>query len=244
MVEIKYRDSFELADLAGTSVAEARKQYKSEFGIPDKAQVRLNGKLVKRKHEHSTELDGDDRLYFQDKSRRLLLLVGPVLLTLAIVGGIFAYGATTASVTLELTNKPDFANVTASGSLPTWNVFGYYRGVVSAGELFVVAPDNDFTGDMVVVLTIANIHDLVETYRMLVLEIKAYDSAGTPVQVGDTVYLGYPRGEVSIEIDQTGTTAPYTIEITDGFYSTHRAGWTPGKEDPTIICDVLQKGAL
>lgn len=37
MVEIRYGDYSEQADLAGKSVAEACEQYKLELGIPDKA---------------------------------------------------------------------------------------------------------------------------------------------------------------------------------------------------------------
>ena len=243
MVEIRYRDSYELADLAGKSVAEAREQYGSEFGIPDRARVRLNDKLVKKKNEHSTELNSNDKLHFRDKNRKLPLLLGFVLLVVTISGGIFAYGATTTTVSLALSDQPDFAAVVAAGSPPTWNVFGSYRGTVTAGDLFTITPDANFTGDMVVVLTVTNVHDLVDTYRIMVLEIEIFDSQAIPVQVGTTEYLGLAKGEATIEIDQTGLTAPYDVQIASGFYITHRGGWTSGKEDPTILCDVMQKGA-
>ena len=45
MVEIRYSNSNEVADLAGQTVREARKQFKSEFSIPDKAKAKLNGRL-------------------------------------------------------------------------------------------------------------------------------------------------------------------------------------------------------
>lgn len=242
MVEIRYSDNYELADLAGRTVAEVREQYSSEFDIPDKAQVRVNDKLIKSKHEHETELNSNDKLHFQDRSRKGLLLFVPIVLFLVVTSGVFAYGATTTTVGLALTDQPDFASVVAAGSPPTWNVFGSYRGTVAAGDLFTITPDANFTGDMVVVLTVTNVHDLVDTYRIMVLEIMIMDSAGTPVQVGTTEYLGLAKGEATIEIDQTGLTAPYDVQIASGFYITHRGGWTSGKEDPTILCDVMQKG--
>ena len=39
MVEIRYGEHYEMADLAGKSVAQAREQYKQEFDIPDKAKA-------------------------------------------------------------------------------------------------------------------------------------------------------------------------------------------------------------
>lgn len=49
MTEIRYGEYYEMADLAGKSVAQAREQYKQEFGIPDKAQAKLNGKGIRQK---------------------------------------------------------------------------------------------------------------------------------------------------------------------------------------------------
>jgi len=113
---------------------------------------------------------------------------------------------------------------------------------MTAGDLFTITPDADFTGDMVALVTIANAEDLIETYRVLVFTIEIWDSAGTPVQVGTTQYLNVSKGEISIEIDQTGLTAPYDVRLTDGFYTTHSGGWTSGNEDPILLIDVMQKG--
>jgi len=93
MVEIRYGKHYEMADLAGKSVAQAREQYKQEFGIPDKAKASLNGKGIGQKHELVTALAHDDSLTFAQKSRRGLFFIGAVLLALAITGGVFAYGA-------------------------------------------------------------------------------------------------------------------------------------------------------
>ncbi len=244
MVEVRYRDRYEAADLAGKHIGEVREQYRSGFGIPDKARARLNGNRISGKHESKTTLSENDKLSFEDRSRRGLFFAGAVMLALVITGGLFARGATTAAVTLSLTGKSDFAAVVAAGSPPTWNVWGSYKGNVTAGDLFTITPETDFTGDMVAMLTLTNASDLVEAYRLMVFEIEIYDSAGTPAQVGTTEYLTLAKGDASIEIDQTGFTAPYTVQITSGSYVTHRGGWTAGKEDPTILCDVIQKGAV
>jgi len=245
MVEIRYGERYEMADLAGKSVAQAREQYKQEFGIPDKAQASLNSKGIGKKHEPMTALGDDDSLTFAEKSRKGLFFIGAILLALAITGGIFAYGATTITVGLDLTAQADFAAVDAAASTPTWDVWGSYKGSVTAGDLFTVTPDvpGSWTGDMSVVLTLTNAHELVAAYRILVLEIEIWDSTATPVQVGDTEYLTMGNGEIFIEIDQTGFTAPYDVRLTGGFYITHRGGWTANAEDPSIFCQVLQRSA-
>lgn len=243
MVEIRSGEHYEVTDLSGKTVAEAREQFKEAFGISDKAQVRLGGKKISRKQETDTWLGADDRLSFVKPSRRGLFFIASVLLAMVVTGSVFAYGATTTTVGLTLTGKSDFAAVAAAGSLPTWNVWGSYKGQVTAGDIFTITPETDFTGDMVAVLVLTNAYDLVEAYRMLALEIEIWDStSGTKLQAGTTEYLTLAKGECSIEIDQTGLTAPYTVQIVNGFYITHRGGWGSDKEDPTILCDVLQKG--
>jgi len=243
MVEIRYGENYEIADLAGRSIAQAREQYKQEFGIPDKAQASLNDKGIKQKHEPNTALGDNDSLTFAQKSRKGLFFIGTILLALAITGGIFAYGATTDIVGLTLTSTSDYAAVVAEVSPPTWTVWGKFKGKVTAGDLFEITPETNYTGDMVALLTLTNAYDLVEAYRVLVFEIEIWDSAGTPAQVGTTEYLTMDKGVIEIEIDQTGFTAPYDVRLVNGFYITHRGGWSPGTlADPSILCDVIQKG--
>jgi len=242
MVEIRYGEHYEMADLAGRSIADAREQYKPEFGISDKAQASLNGKGIGKKHELVTALGDNDSLTFAPKRRKGLFFIGAILLALAITGGVFAYGATTTTVDLLLTGTSDYAAVLAEPSPPTWTVWGKFKGEVTAGDLFEITPEAAYTGDMVALLTLTNTYDLVETYRVLVLEIEIWDSAGTPVQVGTTEYLTMDKGVIEIEIDQSGFTSPYDVRLVNGYYITHRGGWDAGKEDPTILCDIIQKG--
>ena len=246
MVEIRYGEHYEMADLAGRSIADAREQYKQEFGIPDKAQARLNSKGIGKKHEPKTALGDNDNLTFAEKSRKGLFFIGAILLALAITGGVFAYGQTTTTVGLALDAQSDFAAVAADPSPPTWDVWGSYKGSVDIGDLFTVTPDvpGGWTGDMSIVLTLTNAHELVAAYRILVLEIEVWDSdATTPVKVDGPEYLTMGNGEITLEIDQTGFTAPYDVRLTGGFYISHRGGWTTDYEDPSIFCQVLQRSA-
>ena len=240
MVEIRYGERYEMADLAGKSVAQAREQYKQEFGIPDKAQARLNDKGIGKKHEPKTALGDNDSLTFAPKSRKGLFFIGAILLALAITGGIFAYGATTATVDLTVTGKPDFAVVT-TGAGASWNAFGSHKGSVGTGTLFTITPDADWTGDIAVLVTIANAQELVEAYRILVLEIEVQDATG-PDTIAGPEYLTLGRGEIDMDVDYAAD-KPYTVELTGGYYITHRGGFTSDEASPTLMCQVLQRSA-
>jgi len=243
MVEIRYGEHYEIADLTGRSVAQAREQYKQEFGIPDKAQASLNGKGIRQKHEPVTALSHNDSLTFAQKSRRGLFFIGAILLAMAITGGIFAYGATTATVTLGLTDPGDFASVTGVGGF-SWKVWGSYKGRVTAGDLFTITPEATWTGDMSVTLTIGNAHELVEAYKMLVLEIKVWDDVADTIATNSTTeYLTLGKGDIEIDFEQGAVGGTYTVELTNGFYITHKGNWDSGQEDPLILCQVLQREA-
>ena len=176
MVEIRYGEQYEQADLVGKSVAEAREQYKEEFGIPDKAQARLNGKPVKKKLEADTELGDGDELSFAEKSRsRGLVLIGAFLLALAVTGGVFAYGYTTATVTLGVIEHPEYATVRKL-SPPPWDVWMGAKGDVPAGELFRIDPHDDFTGDLVVRVYLVNADELAQGYHYLNMALQVRDA--------------------------------------------------------------------
>jgi len=239
MIEIRYSEHCDMAELAGKSVAEAREQYKDEFGISGKAQAKLNGKGLRKKLEPETKLSDDDKLSFAEKSRKGLLFIGCILLALAISGGVFAYGQLTTTVGLTVTKQPDFAAVTA-GAGATWSAWGSYKGSVGTGTLFTVDPDDAWSGDISVIVTIANAQELVEAYRILVLEIEVQDSVNATL-VGPE-YLTLGKGEIEFDVDYDAN-EPYTVELTGGYYITHRGGWTDTREDPLIMCQVLQRSA-
>jgi len=161
-----------------------------------------------------------------------------------IARGICAYGATTATVTLGLTQKTDFALVAAVGSPATWNVWGSYKGKVTTGDLFTITPEATWTGDMSVTLTIANTQDLVEAYKILVFKIEVWDNVTSAKAVGSTTeYLTLGKGDIEIDFEQAAPGRAYDVRIISGYYITHKGGWTDGKEDPLIMCQVLQRSA-
>ncbi len=242
MVEIIYGEHSEQADLAGRRVTEARHQYKPVFNIPDRAQAILNGKPVKKELEPETLLNEGDELSFAEKSRKARYLVVALLLALSVTGGMFAYLQTTASVTLGVTRAADFASVSANMTVPTWTVFGKYKGTIPSGDLFTIIPDTAYTGDMVATVYIANADELAYVYRVFAMRISVYDNTDAKVVGPELLTLG--NGEVDLPMDVGIYTPPFTVKLDGGFYVSHGFyGWsiTSGYEDPLLWCDVVQR---
>jgi hypothetical protein len=247
MVEIRYGEQYEAADMAGQTVREAREQFRDEFGIPDKARARLNGSKVKEGLELDTVLNDDDKLSFAEATRgKGIYLIGALLLALAVTGGIFAYTATTDTTTVDLGASGEFATV-ANETMPTWSVFGHYKGKVKAGALFEITPSANYTGDLSATVMFANAHDMVAAYKVVVLEMIICDEdsgeADPDTVVAGPEYLSMGKGEVTFDIVRASYTPPFHVYIKSGFYITHHS-WPSETENIQFLCDVTQKGAV
>ena len=141
MVEIRFGDQYEITDLAGQTVSEAREHFRSEFGIPDKAKARLNGSKVKESAELDTVLNDDDKLTFAVSRGKGAYLVGALLLALAVTGSVFAYGWINSTTTISATTTNyNFADVSVNNTVAGWTAHGFFKGSISSGELFNVQP--------------------------------------------------------------------------------------------------------
>lgn len=256
MVEIRYGDQYEVTNLAGQTISEAREQFRSEFGIPDKARARLNGGKVKASAESDTVLNDDDKLSFAASKSRTPFLIGALLLALAVTGGVFAYGFTTTSVTINAsTTGYDFASVTGNFSdLPTWTTYGKFRGAISGPKpIFDINTSNStYTGDLTITVSLANADQLSTVYRVLALKLtlKESDDGTTLVDINedsannsaDFVLLTLSNGSVDMYPD--GTAGSMTIFVESGFYISNivGGGWTSGYEDPQLFAEVAQRG--
>ncbi len=242
MIEIRYSEHSEQADLAGESVAQAREQYTSALGVPDKAKAYLNGKRVKKELEPDLKLSDCDELSFKEGSK-MPLLVAALLLTLVVTGGMFAYAQTSVSVDVGVTLEADFVSVSANVTPPTWTVFGKFKGTIPSGDLFAITPATNYPGDLVATVYIGNGDELVEVYRVLVMKISVYDDSHN-LMVGPEL-LTLSKGEVDLALDLSGNPpSPFTVEVDSGFYISHGfAGWAPGTdyEDPFLYIDVTQR---
>jgi len=261
MVEIKYRDQFEVSELAGQTVSEAREQFKSEFGIPNKAQAKLNGSKVKTSAEMDTVLNDDDKLTFATSHNKGAYLVGALLLALAVTGGVFAAGFINASTTLSATTfTSNFAdvsvNTTGVASL-TWNAWGFYKGSIATSTngtpIFNVDTETSgYTGDLVVTVSLGNADQLVKRYRALSLQLVMTNPDGNVIDINqdgttsvntDWVMLTLDNGSVSMFPASSGNVT--NVRVKKGFYITHVVpfgGWSGSSSaSPDLFCEVAQR---
>lgn len=254
MVEIRYNDQYEVTDLAGCTVSEARAQFSDEFGVPAKARVKLNGSKVKTKAEADTIINDDDKLSFAVSRGKGAYLIGAMLLALIITGSTFAFGFINGTTTISSTVENNFADVIVSGNFTSWTAWGNHKGSIGDGGIFRVEPDNTYTGDLVVTVGFANAAELIERYKVLSMQIQLLDAAdnttildinGGGGGVGDGndwVMLTLNNGEVSM---YPSAAANITVNIKSGFYITHvkpNAGWGAGGDAaPDLICEVAQR---
>ena len=255
MVEIRYGEQFETADLAGQTVSEAREQFRSEFGIPEKARAKLNGSKVKGHTESDTVLSEEDRLTFSVPRSKGAYLVGAMLLALAATGSAFAFGFINDTVTLNASAaSADFASVTADTSdPPTWNTYGFFKGSIDGPKtIFTVdTATSGYTGDLVVTVSMANAADLVQAYRVLSLTLELTDASDNSTidinedgsaDSSDIALLTLGNGSVDMFPD--GSAGLMNLRVKSGFYITHilGSGWGAGAEDPVLFAEVAQRG--
>jgi molybdopterin converting factor small subunit len=248
MVEIKYGDQYEVVDIAGQTVSEAREQFKAEFGIPDKAKAKLNGSKVRTGAEIDTVLNDEDKVTFAVPRSRTPFLIGALLLALAATGGVFAFGFLNANVTLSATTHSDFASVTANTDSISFNVWGLLKGSIFANhDLFYVVKNPSWTGDLVITVTLGNVGELAKVYRGFGLELILVDSNTDVVQS-----LGLSQDQVvllsldypSVNMFYSGASQNVTVKVKNGFYVATHIGPSGvpagGSASPEIFCDVTQ----
>jgi len=265
MVEIRYGEQYEVADLAGQTVSEAREQFRDEFGIPDKARAKLNGSKIKGSTEMDTVLNDDDKVSFAVAKSRAPFMVGALLLALAATGGVFAFGFINASTTLTGASVSDYNfaevsdNTTGIANIE-WSGHGYYKGTVGAvvGESLpqpifnIDTASSGYTGDLVVTVTIGNADALAKYYRVLALKLDMATPDGNMMDINesganntaDWVMLTLDNGSVSMFPGGTANTC--TVRVKSGFYITHvkphGSGWGSGSNpQPDLFCEVAQR---
>ena len=253
MVEIRYKDHYKVADLAGDTLAEAREQLKEEFNIPDEAIAKLNGKRVKRIFEAQTCLNDDDRITFTDARGRGIFLIAASLIALALCGGWFAYGYTTSSISLTI-NVPgggvDFVDVTVNNSSPfSWTLMASYYGSTGNGTLFDISTvSSNYTGDLIATIYHTKGNELIDVYRYFNMKIAVFDSAGNVLDINndgsanvttDTVLLTLKNGSVDLYIPQALADV-YTVKVLEGYFLSNPS-WTSGHETPRLYCEVSNK---
>ncbi|MBI4302977.1 MAG: hypothetical protein HY665_01365 [Chloroflexi bacterium] len=243
MVEIIYRDNSHEANLAGRSVAEVRDLYKSELGIPDRAQASLNGKQINKKRELETKLGDGDELQFEEKSKKGLLLLSAFLITLLVTGSLYAYTSLVTSTTISVAlGSSDFASVSVNGSGPAgYTLLGRRVGSIGAGTLFNIERATGYTGDLEVQVYLSNIDELVQDYSYWMVRVEIQDASGTRVDSEDlTAVLSLSSPIASFAV--TNWTDTRYVSITGGAYRALPFGMGLSAYDPLILGQVVQAG--
>ena len=265
MVEIRYGEQYEVVDLAGQTVSEAREQFRAEFGIPDKARAKLNGRKVKGSLELDMVLNDDDKLSFAATKSKAPFLVGALLLALAITGGVFAFGWVNATAELTGTvTEADFASVSANSAginAIDFNGWGFFKGTITSSygnhDLYgtpifnIDTKSSNYPGDLVVSVSLANAGALSKVYRVLGLELcmrypdnSVVDINGDSINstTTDVALLTLKNG--SVDMFYGGTTNVCTVRVKSGFFITNikGKGWGTGYvDDPVLFCEVAQR---
>jgi hypothetical protein len=248
MVEIRYGENQELAELTGKTIAEVREQYKQEFGIPDRAKAKLNGKGIGKKLESVTDLYDEDELCFEEKSRKGLVMLGAFLLTLAITGGLFAYTATTSTGTITVTvGGGNYGDVSAN-STPDYSIQGRRLGSIPAATLFnVTVPTGAgaYTGDMEVQVYLSNPEKLSNNYSSWLLRLGLTDNTtASKVDVDAiTQVLSIQNPVVSFAVESANLTPGAVVYCYGGSYRAFPFSWLSDSSDydPVLFAQVVQR---
>ena len=203
MVKVIYGEYSQQAELAGKSVADVREMYEAEFSLSEHAQANLNGQWLKKKLEAETKICDDDELYFEEKSRRGLAMLGAFLLALALTGGLFSYTQTTTTTTIDVTGgSTDYASISANTTdRPDYVLLGKHRGTIPEGSLFDVTVDSNYTGDIAVNIYLSNPDELSNDYNSWIMRVNFANSANTSVDTqGSTELISLDAPMCTFEI--------------------------------------------
>ena len=167
------------------------------------------------------------------------------LIALAVVtGGMFAYTFTTATATIGVVAPTsDFATVTANTTTPPDYVFGRFTGTWPQQTLFTIEPDSNYTGDLVITVSLVNTGELIRQYRHLNMTLQYYDKNGDIAGTqGEIQVLNLQNAEVLFDWQSANGTAPFSVNITGGGFRLHPfRNMTDGSYQPMIWCEVTQR---
>jgi len=193
--------------------------------------------------EAEIRLEDSDMLSFEEKSRRGLVVLGAFLLTLLITGGLFAYTYTvdTITITTEVA-EADFASVTGNMSADlNYDLLGSVSGKIDPGVMFDVTKDSAYTGDVEVIVSLANADELNKEYRFWMLRLVFSNSTGTTPQdmQGITKVISLDKPSTSFAVASANITG--YVYCKGGSYRTFPFVLLgSSNSDPLIFCEVVQ----
>jgi len=178
--------------------------------------------------------------------RKGLMLLSAFLLTLAMTSGLFAYTYLVDTATIVTAAAgADFASVTENTSFDAdYNLLGAVNGKIGSGIMFDVAGDSNYTGDVEILVSLANADDLVDEYRFWMTRIELTDAATTTMvdKEGITKVISLQNPTTSFIVDSTNITGETVyVFLAGGSYKTFPFIQLGGNNnDPLFFCEVIQ----
>lgn len=175
--------------------------------------------------------------------RKIIIIA--IVAVLIVTGATFASTYTTATATIGVTAvESDFANVTAenlTALAPT--VFGDYTGTWSAGALFTVTPDSNYTGDLVIKAYLINTGELSRCYEHLNMELQFWSSDNiTADEHGISQLLTLDNSEALFTWTNSTGTSPYKVQLLGGGYRLHPwKSMSGGSVQPQLWLEIIQR---
>jgi hypothetical protein len=117
------------------------------------------------------------------------------------------------------------------------------EGAVPTGDLFVITPHPDYTGDLMVKIYLTNTADVLKAYKYL--NIKVFATGSLESSENPNFRLLSLENGVAIFNLQGGSASQYTVRVTGGGYrvmSEDSTEWTSGWSiTPEFYCEVTQR---
>ena len=177
------------------------------------------------------------------KNTRAVVLLGSLLLTLVVTGGLFAYAYTVASRTIAVTAASgDFAEVTANNTAGlAYDLLGSVNGKIDEGVLFDVAGDGNYSGDVEVLVSLANADELVQEYRFWMMRLVFSDAAGTTLKDKEAItkVISLSKPETSFIVDNDNITG-YVYCEGGSWKAFPYLQFGSSETDPLIFVEVIQ----
>lgn len=261
MIETRYGDhvhELDLAEAADTSIAEAREFYEDEYGMPKGTNAVLNGRAVAEDLESKLMLNEGDRLSFVAKRKsRTPMILGALLLSLLISGGVFAFAWTSANASIGAIAKNDIAEVSVESIPDLGNVWGHYRGEIPADgnpvDVFKIDIEDEYTGDLQVDVYLTNVHDLSKVYKHINMKLQLVDYEGDVLHSTsghEWELLTLENGRVKLDLDKSLISSPTDnsivyVKLLGGGFTTHNQELMPWSDgyaiSPVMFCEVTQR---
>ncbi len=174
--------------------------------------------------------------------KKLMVLMGAMLLSLAVTGGLFAYTYTSMTTVISVSAATsDFANISENTSPVQSTLLGRIRGTIDPEHMFKIDKAAGYTGDLEVQVTLANPDEMSEQYSFWVMRLALTDS-GTTKKDNETItkVLSLDNPFVTFAADSDNLSTSVYVYCEGGSFRALPFALGSGDAEPLIFCQVVQ----